>query len=134
MAQLGVQILTMESVTSRIFRDATLTKMVSDTLASFLKELIDEQASNQLTSYSCQFLRYDLKYLAKPDVMAQIVSETSLVEDLLEAVSQFNFTDAQANSTQMSEFGDHTLQYLFIYCTIEMNMTSVIETKYLSYV
>ena len=43
---LGVQILTMDSVTQRIFADPVLQKMVPDTLGIFLKELIEDENSD----------------------------------------------------------------------------------------
>ena len=109
MAQLGVQILTMDSVTSRIFKDLQLTDTVSTTVRQFIEQLIEEKAREQTTFYQCRFLRYDLKYIAKPDLMQQLISETTLVEDFMDAVSQFHFSDSQSNSTQMAEFGDQTI-------------------------
>lgn len=64
--------------------------------------------------------------------MQQLLSETTIVEDFMEAVSQFHFSDSQSNSTQMAEFGDQTIQYLFLYASIDLEMSSVIESKYLS--
>ena len=42
-AQLGVQILTMDSVTSRIFRDPNLQKALPETLMSMVKDVVDTQ-------------------------------------------------------------------------------------------
>lgn len=42
-AQLGVQILTMDSVTSRIFSDPALSQVLAQTLASMVKDLLDTQ-------------------------------------------------------------------------------------------
>ena len=83
--------------------------------------------------YQCRYVRYDLKYIAKPDLMPQLVQETRMVEDLIDAVNLFHFSDVQKNNTQMAEFGDQNTQYLLIYATLEMEMTSVIENKYLCY-
>jgi len=60
----------MDSVTSRIFKNPILTQNVSNTLTVFVKELIDTKAEDIGVFYQCRFLRYDLKYLAKPDLMA----------------------------------------------------------------
>ena len=133
MASLGVQILTMDSVTSRIFRNTTLTKTVSDTVALFVKKLIKTKADKS-AFYQCRFLRYDLKYLAKPAIMDQIVSETSLVQDLLEASFKFHFSDVQSNVYQMEEFGDRDTQKLLLYTSIDLEISSVLEAKYLSFV
>lgn len=86
MASLGVQILTMDSVTSRIFKDETLCAIVSETLASFIKELVDSKAMDQQIYYNTMYLRFDLKYIAKPALMPQLVQETSIVENLMNAV------------------------------------------------
>ena len=64
--------------------------------------------------------------------MQQLISETSMVEDMMEAVSQFHFADSQSNSTQMVEFGDNVIQYLYLYAAVDLEMTSAIESKYLS--
>jgi hypothetical protein len=79
----------MDSVTSRIFKNEVLVKTVSNTLATFIKELIDTKGQDMGSFYQCRFLRYDLKYIAKPDLMPQLVQETLMVENLMEAVEQF---------------------------------------------
>eukprot|EP00354_Favella_ehrenbergii_P011879 CAMPEP_0170453102 /NCGR_PEP_ID=MMETSP0123-20130129/1791_1 /TAXON_ID=182087 /ORGANISM="Favella ehrenbergii, Strain Fehren 1" /LENGTH=214 /DNA_ID=CAMNT_0010715353 /DNA_START=1126 /DNA_END=1770 /DNA_ORIENTATION=- len=55
-----------------------------------------------------------------------------MLEDLMAATAQFHFSDCQTNSTTMNEFGDATLQYLFLYASIDLEMSSVLESKYLS--
>ena len=98
LASLGVQILTMDSVTSRIIADPVLCQMVPDTLKSFIKEFIDsmagEDGENHKTLsalYQVKFLRYDLKYIAKPDLMPQLVETTTLIEDLIDGLALFQF-------------------------------------------
>ena len=96
----------MDSVTSRIFKNETLVKNVSRTVAGFLQQLIDSKASDMGLFYQCRYVRYDLKYIAKPDLMPQLVQETQMVEDLIDAVNLFHYADVQKNDTQMAEFGD----------------------------
>ena len=72
-AQLGVQILTMDSVTSRIFSDPALSQVLSQTLASMVKDLIDTRGEDHKMLYTCRYFRYDLKYIAKPDLMPLLV-------------------------------------------------------------
>ena len=64
---LGVQILTMDSVTSRILQDRVLylnlTKVLQDTLAHFIANPSDNEM------YVCFHLAHDFKYVAKPALM-----------------------------------------------------------------
>ena len=70
MAQLGVQILTMDSVTSRIFQDLTLGANVPHTLSTMLQEFLDcDEAEQTRKYYNLRYFRFDLKYIAKPDLM-----------------------------------------------------------------
>ena len=70
-------------------------KSLSNALASIVKDVIDTQAKDQQYYYTCRYFRYDLKYIAKPDLLRQIASSTTIVEDLIEAVYQMQFSDIQ---------------------------------------
>ena len=106
--------------------------MVPDTLKIFFKEFIDDQGNDKGLLFQCKFLRFDLKYIAKPALMPHLVQNTTMVEDLIEGVSQLHFQDAQKNSTEMEEFGDAATQFMFYFAHIELEMTSVLESKFLS--
>lgn len=86
MSSLGVQILTMDSVTSRIFADSAMCKALSGALNSIVKDVVDTEAKDQKYYYTCRYFRFDLKYIAKPILLQKIASTTTIVEDLIEAL------------------------------------------------
>ena len=68
---LGVQILTMDSVTSRILQDRVLylnlTKVLKDTFTRFFAN------PSESDMYVCFHLAHDFKYVAKPALMPQLL-------------------------------------------------------------
>ena len=89
----------MDSVTSRIFSDPALSQVLAQTLASMVKDLLDTRGQDPKMLYTCRYFRYDLKYIAKPDLMPLLVQDTSVLEDLIEAVHQLHFADVQKNTS-----------------------------------
>ena len=59
----------MESVTSRIFSDAELAKVPPITLKTFVDKLVESKGRDMGVFYQCRYLRFDFKYIAKPDLM-----------------------------------------------------------------
>ena len=52
----------------------------------------------------------------------------------MEAIYQLHFADVQKNTSQMEAFGDAMVQYLLVYAQTDLDLVSVIESKYLSHV
>lgn len=123
----------MESVTKRIFSDPNLCKVVPGTLHDFMTKFVELDADRQMY-WSCACFRMDLKYIAKPDLMPLLVENTTIVEDLIEAVYSLQFSDVQKNRTEMDQFGDSTTEKLFMFAQSDLEMVSVLESKYLSYI
>ena len=93
-----------------------------------------ESRGHRPNFFSCRYFRYDLKYIAKPDLMPLLVQDTSVVEDLIQSIYQLHFSDVQENLTHMAEFGDSTTEFLLILAQVDLDLVSVLESKYLSYV
>lgn len=51
-----------------------------------VKDLIETQGQDNTAFFTCRYFRYDLKYIAKPDLMPLVVQNTNIVEGLIEAV------------------------------------------------
>ena len=65
--------------------------------------------------------------------MPLLVQETTIVEGLMDAVFNLHFCDAQKNRTSMDIFGDNVVEKLFYFAQSDLELVSVIESKYLSY-
>ena len=57
-----------------------------------VKDVIDSHGL-RAHFFSCRYFRYDLKYIAKPDLMPLLVQDTSVVEDLIQSIYQLHFSD-----------------------------------------
>ena len=64
---LGVQILTMDSVTSRILLDRTLYLNMTNVLQDKIKRLVSQVSDKEM--YILFHLAHDFKYVAKPALM-----------------------------------------------------------------
>ena len=68
---LGVQILTMDSVTSRILLDRTLYLNMTNVLQDKIKRLVAQVSDKEM--YILFHLGHDFKYVAKPALMPQFL-------------------------------------------------------------
>ena len=68
---LGVQILTMDSVTSRILQDRVLYLNMTNVLQDVFKKFIANPSQKDM--YVCMHLAHDFKYVAKPALMSQLI-------------------------------------------------------------
>ena len=85
----------MDSVTTRIFQDQTLAANVPHSLSTMLQEFLDcDEAEQTHKYYNLRYFRFDLKYIAKPDLMPLIAGNTTIVEDMIEALYKLHFRDA----------------------------------------
>ena len=66
--------------------------------------------------------------------MPHLVENTTLVEDLIDAVSQLHFADVQENTLEMEEYGEEISHSLMNYANTDLDLTTIIEEKLLSYV
>ena len=53
----------------------------------------------------CFYLAYDFKYLAKPALMQQLIGQTVIIDQMLEALSLFHLKDAQQMPDAMEMYG-----------------------------
>ena len=66
--------------------------------------------------------------------MPHLVENTTLVEDLIDAVSQLHFADVQENTLEMEEYGEEISHSLMNYANTDLDLTTIIEEKLLMHV
>ena len=98
---LGVQILTMDSITSRILQDRVLCLNLSSVLHAALEDLLGQADQLNQKLYMCFYLAHDFKYIAKPGIMPQLIGQTVIIDQMLEAMSLFHLKDVQVMPTAM---------------------------------
>ena len=57
-----------------------------------------------------------------------------MVEDLVDSVCKMCFADVQKNQTEMEEFGDATSKIIYYFSSLDLDLVSVLESKYLCHV
>jgi len=98
MIGLGVQILTIESITEAIMGDLNLRNNFISTLRSMIAEVIDEPEI-EYTTFRLRACLHDLKYMAKIDVLPMIIGKTDFLEQLILSLLAFHFCDSSERPT-----------------------------------
>jgi hypothetical protein len=83
---LGVQILTIEEIGLKIFKDSVLRKKIGSLLEGMvdsLKTLEDRTQESQIAYSKLIYLIHDLKYMSKPLRIPSIVHDTDFLETFL---------------------------------------------------
>ena len=95
MSELGVHILSMTSVTSRIVKDPELCKSITNNLHSIMHDFVagPSHAKKNIMSEIFHSI-YDIKYFAKPELLPIIIKDTSILDDMLAAFKEFHFADS----------------------------------------
>ena len=133
MSSLGVHILSMTSVTSRIVKDAKLCKELTNTLHTQIHEFVTNPDEGERSKRLTDFLHliHDIKYIAKPELLPEIISNTTIVEDMLAAIKEFHFADTCARPLQMALYEDQELNKKLIDCFRAVLTAGPIAIKYL---
>jgi hypothetical protein len=74
---------------------------------------------------------YDIKYIAKPELLPAVMSQTTIMEDMLAAFKEFHFADAYQRPRLMGEYGEEERNRKLIDLLRAVLTASPIAVKYL---
>lgn len=79
---IGVQLLTIDSITLQIMRDKGLRDQIVETNINAWRKLIEEP-KDSTARWNVYMMAADLKYMAKPATLPAIIQETDFVERMI---------------------------------------------------